>query len=107
MVNWCNTLECVQNARLTKELYSQWLNPDIEDIQISANNVFFSELQLPEIDYSRNLQILEFDIDKLKKSNTFPYGLTNDKITKLKEAGYLTVGAIAEAPNDDIMKIMG
>ena len=56
-----------------------------------------TKVELPEVDIERNLGILDFDIEKLKKSNVFPYGLTEDKIQRLKSSGYETVGQLAEA----------
>lgn len=104
-VNLCNTLEKVTGTRLTKSLYEAWINVTVEDIQFAANNIAFSEICLPDIDVDNNLGILDFDIEKLKKSNVFPYGLTEDKITRLKAEGYCTVGQLAECTEADLRKI--
>lgn len=107
VVNLCNTLEKVPGARLTRSLYEEWINATVEDIQFAANNIFFAEIELPEINIDNNLGILNYDIGKLKKSNVFPYGLTDDKIEKLKEEGYLTVGQLAECTEADLRRIYG
>ncbi len=104
-VNLCNVLEKVQGTRLTKELYQEWLNPTVEDVQFAANNSTFSQLELPETDIRHNLSILDLDIDRLKKSNVFPYGLTEDKIQRLKQNGYKTVGQLAESTEDQLKGI--
>ena len=104
-VNLCNTLEKVPGTRLTKELYQEWLKPKIEDVQFAANNSMFAKVELPEVDINRNLGILDFDIEKLKKSNVFPYGLTEDKIQRLKNSGYKTVGQLAEATEMQLREI--
>ena len=104
-VNLCNTLEKVPGTRLTKELYQEWLKPKIEDVQFAANNSMFNKVELPEVDIERNLGILDFDIEKLKKSNVFPYGLTEDKIQRLKSSGYETVGQLAEATETQLREI--
>lgn len=65
------------------------------------------DIQLPEIDINRNIGILELDIEKLRKSNVFPYGLTDDKIQRLKEHGYNNVGELAEATEFELRKIDG
>lgn len=90
----CNTLENVPGTRLTKDLYQEWLKPKVEDVQFAVNNSAFMGVELPEIDVKRNLGILDLDIEKLKKSNIFPYGLTEDKIQRLKANGYQTVGRV-------------
>lgn len=104
-INLCNTLEKVPGTRLTKELYQEWLKPKVEDVQFAVNSSVFIGVQLPEIDINRNLGILDMDIEKLKKSNVFPYGLTDDKIQRLKEKGYQTVGQLAEATEAQLMEI--
>ncbi len=60
---------------------------------------------MPEIDIENNLGILSFDIEKLRKSDIFPYGLIDDKITRLKSEGYRTVGQLAECTQADLRKI--
>ena len=65
----------------------------------------FAEIDLPEIDVDRNIGILELDIDKLKKSNVFPYGLTDDKLQRLKEHAYKKVGELAEATEGQLKEI--
>ena len=57
------------------------------------------------IDIDRHIGILELDIETLKKSNIFPYGLTEDKIKRLKEHGYVKVGELAEASEEQLKEI--
>lgn len=104
-VNLCNTLEKVTGTRLTRSLYEDWVNVKVEDIQFAANNTAFTETILPDIDVENNLGILDFDIEKLRKSNVFPYGLTEDKIERLKAEGYCTVGQLAECTESDLRNI--
>lgn len=104
-INLCNTLENVPGTRLTKELYQEWLKPKVEDVQFAVNNSAFMGVELPEIDVERNLGILDLDIEKLKKSNVFPYGLTDDKIQRLKANGYQTVGQLAESSEMQLKEI--
>lgn len=104
-INLCNTLENVPGTRLTKELYQEWLKPKVEDVQFAVNNSAFMGVELPEIDVERNLGILDLDIEKLKKSNVFPYGLTDDKIQRLKANGYQTVGQLAESTEMQLKEI--
>lgn len=104
-INLCNVLEKVVGTRLTKELYQEWTRQKIEDVQFAANSVAFNGVELPDIDVNLNLGILEFDIEKLKKSNIFPYGLTEDKIQRLKENGYQNVGQLAEATEQQLKEI--
>ncbi|MEG0962587.1 MAG: hypothetical protein RSF88_06975 [Lachnospiraceae bacterium] len=104
-INLCNALEKVAGTRLTRELYQEWKASKVEDVQFSANSMAFSEIELPEVDINRNIGILKLDIETLKKSNIFPYGLTEDKIQRLREHGYGKVGELAEATEEQLMEI--
>lgn len=104
-INLCNTLEKVAGTRLTRELYQEWKVSKVEDVQFSANSMAFSGIVLPEVDINRNIGILELDIETLRKSNIFPYGLTEDKIQRLREHGYGKVGELAEATEEQLMGI--
>ncbi len=104
-INLCNVLEKVPGTRLTKSLLDDWVSNKIEDVQFAANNINFVKISLPDVDVNKNLGILEFDIDRLRKSKVFPYGLTEDKITRLKAAGYDTVGHLAECNQAELMRI--
>lgn len=104
-VNLCNTLEKITGTRLTKSLYEEWVKAKVEDVQFAVNSIAFNEIILPEVNTENNLGILNFDIDKLKKSDIFPYGLTEDKIARLKAEGYCTVGQLAECTEDELRKI--
>ncbi|MGV8905223.1 MAG: hypothetical protein ACOH15_01345 [Acetobacterium sp.] len=104
-INLCNALEKVPGTRLTRDLYTEWMNSKVEDIQFAANNILFSSIILPEIDAANNLGILDLAIEKLKKSYVFPYGLTDDKITRLKSNGYETVGELALCSEESLKLI--
>lgn len=106
-INLCNALEKIQGTRLTKDLYTEWMNPRVEDVQFAANSSAFNEIVLPEIGKNDNLGlgILDLDISELKKSAVFPYGLTDDKIQRLKENGYNKVGQLASATHEELLKI--
>jgi len=106
-VNLCNALENIPGTRLTRSLYEEWINAEVEDIQFAASNSVFAKIILPDIDINNNLGILDFDIEKLKKSNVFPYGLTGDKINKLRQEGYQTVGQLAGCEKEDLKSIYG
>lgn len=104
-INLCNELEKIPGSRITKELYDELIKQRVEDIQFGANNLLFSTVVLPKVDNTNELEILDFDIEKLKKSKVFPYGLTQDKIIRLKENGYRKVGQLAECLPEDLKKI--
>ena len=104
-INLCNALEKVPGTRLTSELYEKWINSSVEDIQFAANSTLFHDVQIPEKKESNSLGMLKLDIEQLKKSSIFPFGLTEDKILKLRNEGINTVGELAECSKERLKKI--
>lgn len=104
-VNLCNALEWVPGTRVTSSLYDIWIKGTVEDIQFASNSVAFHSIELPEKDDSNSLGMLSMDIIKLKKSPTFPYGLTEDKINKLKGENINTIGELAACSKERLQEI--
>ncbi|WP_376959621.1 hypothetical protein ABNQ39_06865 [Azospirillum sp. A26] len=104
-VNLCSILEKVPNKRLTIEMINDWIEarPDLAEIHQSAAT--FSSITIPELSRDDSLGILNKSIDVLAKSRAYPYGLTEDKIYRLKGAGIVTVQHLAEASDADLLKI--
>jgi DNA-directed RNA polymerase alpha subunit len=64
-------------------------------------------LALPALPSSAELTILSEPVEKLAKSQAYPYGLTPKKIVVLREAGMLTVGQLAETPDSELLALPG
>lgn len=106
-LNLCTLLEKTTGARVTKEIYTRWLNEGDEKnepLELHKTSELF-KIKLPELPDRGEMQILDEDISKLKKSNAYPYGLTESKIDILKAAGYLTVSQLAEASDDSLLSL--
>jgi hypothetical protein len=104
-LNLCNVLERVSGARLTQELYEAWEFDLEEPVEFHRSNPEFSSISLPETRNDAELGILMMSIQHLKRSNAYPYGLTDSKIELLSAAGYSTIGALAEASRADLMQL--
>jgi len=104
ILNLCHLLEKTQGSRLTIELLNSWLSKGDEFSEIYKNSSVLS-IDLPTLSDETELAILDMDIDYLKKSKAYPYGLTEAKITKLKEANIQTIGKLAEASDNDLIAI--
>jgi hypothetical protein len=104
-LNLCSLLEQVPTKRLTFEMVDDWIEakPDIAEIH-STSNAFDSVL-LPELPEETSLGILQKPVDVLAKSKAYPYGLTADKITRLKAAGIATVLDLANASDEVLLDI--
>ncbi|MFX3630337.1 MAG: helix-hairpin-helix domain-containing protein [Ectobacillus sp.] len=105
-LNLCNLLEEMPGSRLTKELFDSWKKRAGEDLQFSQTSSL-SSIVWPEMPKDKNLGILELPIEKLKKSNMFPYGVTDNKLEILQQHGYDTVGKLAEATDEELLKLEG
>lgn len=105
-INLCNLLEMIPGQRLTAEGLEEWISGAIELAEIHVSGNLFAGIEMPTIeDDDRALSILEKGISNLSKSPAYPYGLTADKISRLRDAGYETVGQLAEASDYNLRQI--
>ena len=104
-LNLCSLLEQVPTKRLTIEMIDDWINakPDLSEIHSSGST--FSGVVVPKLSEDNNLGILEKDVEVLAKSKAYPYGLTPDKISRLKAAGIHTVQDLANTSDATLMNI--
>lgn len=104
-LNLANLLEHVQPSRLTREIFKEWLVPSPDQpTDIHASSEIIQIVQPQPLD-SSDLAVLDLEIEKLVKSNTYPYGLTQAKIANLRAAGFDTVGSIATASDQEITDV--
>lgn len=101
-VNLCSLLEQTPGARLTKELFDRWTSGQREEpVQFNRASKL-STIVLPQLTDDSELAILNEPIEKLRKSEAYPYGLTEQKIQVLSEAGIRTVGDLATTDDDTL-----
>jgi len=106
-LNLANLLETRPKASLTFDLMNRWLgNTSIEpaEFHISSNLI---PLELPAIDSSHGLAVLELPTGSLAKSKTYVYGLTNRQINLLVENDFLAVKDVAEAADEQLLAVEG
>jgi hypothetical protein len=106
-LNLCTLLEKTRGARVTQEIYTRWLNESNErneSLELHRTSELF-KMQLPELLEDCEMLIFNQDISKLKKSNAYPYGLTEHKIDILKAADYHTVSELAEASDESLLRL--
>lgn len=107
VLNLATLLEHIPQARLTRGVFNEWLNPNPEqptDIHVSSNVV---KIVQPQPLVEGELKVLSLPTDKLRKSNIYPYGLTDLKVVELTQAGFTTVGALASATPEALMRVPG
>lgn len=104
-LNLCNLLEKVSGARLTQSLHDSWVSSADEPVEFHRSNVELSSIPLPSERTDAELGIFAMSISHLKRSNAYPYGLTDSKIDLLERAGYNSIGKLAEATTEKLMSL--
>lgn len=104
-LNLCNIIEKISPSRLTSELFFNWLSYE-KELEIFKGGPL-ENIDLPDVSDSKEIAILGMPIEVLQVSKAYPYGITENKINKLKEIGIKTVGELADRPDEDILAIEG
>ena len=106
-VNLCTLLEKVAGSRLTRGLFDWWMQSnEIEPAEFSRSGEL-SKIIIPDIDPDADLAILAESVDRLVKSRVYPYGLTADKLTVLRNAGVSTIGDLAACSDEFLDSLYG
>lgn len=104
-INLCTLLEKIHGARLTTEVLDKWISKD-EPVEFHRNSQL-STIVMPQPSENVDLKVLDLSITALKKSPTYPYGLTEAKIKLLKENGIDTIGKLAGTSDGELSNIHG
>ncbi|MCP4110935.1 MAG: hypothetical protein GY749_36340 [Desulfobacteraceae bacterium] len=104
VLSLCVLLELTPGTRLTSNLFQQWMNKQDDPAEFHKGSRI-NEIDLPEAPDSEELSILSEPIEKIMKSNVYPYGLTGQKFEILEEAGFKTIGDIAGATNEQLLSL--
>lgn len=104
-INLCTLLEKIYGSRLTTEVLDRWISKD-EPVEFHRNSSL-SNIEMPQTPENMDLKVLDLPITALKKSSTYPYGLTDTKIKLLEENGIHTIGKLAGTADDELSKIHG
>ncbi|VVD96742.1 hypothetical protein PAQ31011_01928 [Pandoraea aquatica] len=102
--NLCTLLDHVPQRRVTVDLFIEWSATADEPAEIYSTNEVLN-VPVPDPDPSRNLAVLALGIEVLGNRNVYPYGLTEQKIQTLREAGIVTIQDLALAPDEKLRKL--
>jgi hypothetical protein len=100
-LNLATLFERTRTKQLSNNLVDTWLRDHNEVLSISSSNNVINVV-MPELVTSTDLTVFTLPVEKLLKSNAYPYGLTEDKIQRLNASGYLTIGALAQASDAEL-----
>jgi len=106
-LNLCNIIEEMPSGRLTIDGIGQWVEGSLEPAEVHLSGQLFANITLPNVLDGDELKILRQDISVLKKSNAYPYGLTDDKIDRLRGADINSVEELGNASDKELHAIFG
>lgn len=98
----CILLESIRGKRLTSDLFDRWRRDRDEPVEFHVKGSKLTSVELPQMGQTDELAILQEPIDTLRKSNAYPYGLTDHMISTLKSAGINTVKEVDDTPDEKL-----
>lgn len=104
--NLCTLLDHVPQRRVTQELFAEWANESEDAAEIYSSNPVIN-VEVPPPDMARSLAVLELGVASLRKSDSYPYGLTDQKIDVLRDAGISTIAELASASDGKLRSLQG
>lgn len=104
-INLCNVLDSIPSKRLTFEVIEAWLNSSNEPAEVHVSSEAFSGIELPNLPDEHGLTILDKPVSVLAKSPAYPYGLTENLLSKLHSAKIQTVGELVITPDQNLDNI--
>ncbi len=104
-LNLCTLIEKIPGQRITLENARDWTGGSLDAAEIHTSASVFAGIRLPAISDDYNLTILDKPIEVLGQSRAYPYGLTHNKITKLRDEDIITIGQLAIATDAQLLAI--
>lgn len=104
-INLCSLLESTPTRRLTFEMIEEWLQGSSEPAELHISGTAFQTIKLPQLPEEHGLAILSKGIEVLRRSDAYPYGLTEAIIQRLSTGGMKTVGQLANATDAELDSI--
>lgn len=98
-LNLCTLMEKIPGRRITLDDVREWTSPHRESAEIHSSAIF-SAIKLPEVSENHDLSILDKKIEVLSQSRAYPYGLTQNKVERLRSSGFTNVGELALASDE-------
>lgn len=103
-LNLATLFERSRTKQLSNEVVNLWLKDHTEVLSISGTNNPIN-VEMPALTTANDLTVFSLDVSMLVTSNAYPYGLTEDKIQRLKVSGFETIGSLAEATDYELDRI--
>lgn len=104
-LNLCMLYENVPGRRLTVDLFNKWTDRTEEPAELHIKGTATNSIKMPLPIEGAELGILSEPVEKLRKSQTYPYGLTEKMIETLLKGGYTNVKGLSEATDEELDKL--
>ncbi|MCC4606240.1 MULTISPECIES: ATP-binding protein [Xanthomonas] len=104
-LNLCSLLEQTSGSRLTRELFDKWCQRSREEAVQFGRSSLLGNIKVPATPDTEDLAILNEPLETLLKSKLYPYGLSQQRIDALKDSGFISVGDLAMATDDELDSI--
>jgi len=104
ILNLCNITEYLEHGRINADIIKKWMNFVDNSIEFHKGSELY-KLELPEPLEDHDLSILSKEIQVLRKSNAYPYGLTESKIQLLLENNISTIEDLAIKTDEELLAI--
>ncbi len=103
-LNLCNLLESYPGRRVTAEIFESWITDKVDPAEIHASSSTL-DVTMPDLPEDHDLTILSYDIDQLRVSKAYPYGLTEKRIAVLRDNDINTVGELTDASDEKLLSL--
>lgn len=102
VLNLCNITEYLEHSRITSTMQDKWLSFKDDSVEFHRGSDLY-KLELPEPLPEHELDILNKEISILKKSNAYPYGLTDYMVGLLDQNGIKTLEDLVNTSDDELL----
>jgi len=104
VLNLCTITEYLDHGRVRQSDCDKWIHFKDESVEFHRGSDLF-KVKLPEPSEDHDLDILSKNIDVLKKSNAYPYGLTEFMIGILHNQGIETLEQLVNTSDDELLSL--
>lgn len=104
VLNLCNITEYLEHGRISAATFEKWIHFRDDSVEFHRGSELF-QIELPQPLEDHDLDILTKDIDILKKSNAYPYGLTEFMIEILRNNQVVTLEQLVCKSDEDLLML--
>ncbi|TYK64321.1 hypothetical protein [Colwellia echini] len=104
VLNLCNITEYLEHSRINNAIEEKWLSFKDDAVEFHRGSELY-KLELPEPSLEHELGILSKEIKVLKKSNAYPYGLTNYMVGLLDGNNIKTLEELVNTTDEELLKL--